>query len=27
VLEDYVQRFKDGLWRKPEDHPRDEVTP
>jgi polyisoprenyl-teichoic acid--peptidoglycan teichoic acid transferase len=27
VLEDYVQRFKDGLWRKPEEHLRDEVTP
>ena len=27
VLNEYVQRFKDGLWREPEEHRRDEVTP
>jgi anionic cell wall polymer biosynthesis LytR-Cps2A-Psr (LCP) family protein len=27
VLKEYVQRFNEGLWREPEAHPRDEVTP
>jgi LCP family protein required for cell wall assembly len=27
VLREYVQRFTDGLWREPEEHRRDEVTP
>jgi hypothetical protein len=27
VLEEYVLRFKEGLWREPEEHRRDEVTP
>ncbi len=27
VLKEYVQRFKDGLWREPEDHQREEISP
>jgi len=27
VLEDYVQKFKDGLWRQPEEHIREEIDP
>ena len=27
VLKEYVQRFKDGLWREPEDHTREEIDP
>ncbi len=27
VLKEYVQRFDDGLWSEPEQHPRDEATP
>ena len=27
VLEEYVQRFEDGLWREPQHHPRHEITP
>jgi LCP family protein required for cell wall assembly len=27
VLEDYVMRFSDGLWRQPEEHIREEIDP
>ena len=27
VLTDYVQRFKDGLWREPEEPVREEINP
>jgi anionic cell wall polymer biosynthesis LytR-Cps2A-Psr (LCP) family protein len=27
LLKEYVQRFEDGLWRKPRERQRDEITP
>jgi hypothetical protein len=27
VLKEYVQRFKDGLWREPEENTREEIDP
>jgi len=27
ILSDYVQRFNDGLWRRPDEHTREEIEP